>query len=177
LFDTFVGPLSEELGLPPTRKSGQSHSVKNTQNYDHRIEAINYAMVNDDGTRLDNFDAADVILVGVSRSGKTPTCLYLAMHFGLKAANYPLTEEDFEVGGVPKALLPYRTKLFGLTIDATRLQRIRQERRPNSPYATMRRCQEELRWAQAMFRKLGVPVLDTTSHSIEEISSHIVKKL
>ncbi len=177
LFDTFIGPLSEELGVPPTRKSGQSHAVKNTENYDHRIEAINYAMVNDDGMRLDNFDVADVILVGVSRSGKTPTCLYLAMHFGLKAANYPLTEEDFDAGGIPKPLSEYRTKLFGLTIDAARLHRIRQERRPNSPYATLRRCQEELRWAQSMFKKLGVPVLDTTSYSIEEISSHIVKNL
>jgi regulator of PEP synthase PpsR (kinase-PPPase family) len=177
LFDTFVGPLSEELGVPPTRKSGQSHSLKNPNHYDIRIEAINFAMANDDGMRVDNFGRADVILVGVSRSGKTPTCLYLAMHFGLKAANYPLTEEDFEKGRPPDALVPHRSKLFGLTIDPVRLQRIRQERRPNSSYASLQRCQDELRQAHAMFDQLGINVLNTTSHSIEEISSHIVKTL
>ena len=177
LFDTFVGPLSEELGIPPTRKSGQSHSLKNPNHYDVRIEAINFTMANDDGMRPNNFDRADVILVGVSRSGKTPTCLYLAMHFGLKAANYPLTEEDFEKGGVPEVLIPFRNKLFGLTIDPARLQRIRHERRPNSGYASLERCQDEVRQAQAIFRRLGIDTLDTTSHSIEEISSHIVKTL
>ncbi len=177
LFDTFVGPLSEELGVPPTRKSGQSHSLRDANHYDNRINSINFAMANDDGMRLDNFDDADVILVGVSRSGKTPTCLYLAMHFGLKPANYPLTEEDFEQGGVPAALVPHQHKLFGLTIDAGRLQRIRQERRPNSSYSSLQRCQSELRMADEMFRKLNIRVLDTTSHSIEEIASLIVKGL
>ncbi len=177
LFDTFVGPLSEELGVPPTRKSGQSHGLRNPNNYDGRIESINFAMANDDGMRPDNFGAAQVILVGVSRSGKTPTSLYLAMHFGLKTANYPLTEEDFERGGVPPALVPHKTKIFGLTIDPARLQRIRQERRPNSAYAALKRCQDEVRQAHSIFNRLGVPVLDTTSHSIEEIASHIVKQL
>ncbi len=177
LFDTFVGPLSEELGVPPTRKSGQSHALKNSNLYDGRIEAINFAMANDDGMRPDNFGRAQVILVGVSRSGKTPTSLYLAMHFGLKTANYPLTEEDFERGGVPAALAPHKGKIFGLTIEPTRLQRIRQERRPNSGYAALKRCQEEVRMAHSIFNLLGAPVLDTTSHSIEEIASHIVKQL
>jgi regulator of PEP synthase PpsR (kinase-PPPase family) len=177
LFDTFVGPLSEELGVPPTRKSGQSHALRDPGHYDHRIEAINFTMANDDGIRVDGFAQADVILVGVSRSGKTPTCLYLAMHFGLKAANYPLTEEDFARSELPPALLPHRRKLFGLTIDAVRLQRIRQERRPNSRYASPQCCADELRRADRLFRQLGIPVLDTTSHSIEEISSHIVKNL
>ncbi len=177
LFDTFVGPLSDELGLPPTRKSGQSHSLSNPRNYDSRIESINFAMSNDDGMRPENFDQAEVLLAGVSRSGKTPTCLYLAMHFGVKAANYPLTEEDFEKGGVPEVLQRHRGKLFGLTIDPQRLQKIRQERRPNSPYASLIRCQDEVRMAQAMFNKLGVLVLDTTTQSIEEISSRIIKRL
>lgn len=177
LFDTFVGPLSEELGIPPTRKPGQSHALKNTGIYDSRMDCINFAMANDDGMRLDNFNRADVILTGVSRSGKTPTCLYLAMHFGLNAANYPLTEEDFEQDGVPQALLPFKHKLFALTIDPHRLLRIRQERRPDSRYASLRRCQDEVRMAKVIFAKLGVSVVDTTSHSIEEISSHIVKQL
>ncbi len=177
LFDTFVGPLSEELGLPPTRKTGQSHALKNSDHYDNRIDTINFAMANDDGMRPDNFENAQVILTGVSRSGKTPTCLYLAMHFGIKAANYPLTEEDFEYGGAPQCLLPHKHKLYGLSIDPVRLQRIRQERRPNSAYASMKRCQDEVRMAHSMFSFLGIPVLDTTTHSIEEISSHIVKHL
>jgi regulator of PEP synthase PpsR (kinase-PPPase family) len=177
LFDTFVGPLSNELGIPPTRKLGRGHALTDPNHYDSRINSIHFAMANDDGMRPDNFDQADVILTGVSRSGKTPTCLYLAMHFSLQAANYPLTEEDFEQGGVPQALLPIRHKLFGLTIDPERLHRIRQERRSNSAYASLQRCRNEVRMAQAIFNKLGISVLDTTSYSIEEISSRIVKRL
>ncbi len=177
LFDTFIGPLSKELGIPPTRKLGQSHALTDPNHYDSRINSIHFAMTNDDGMRPDNLDQADVILAGVSRSGKTPTCLYLAMHFGLQAANYPLTEEDFEQGGVPQMLLPIKHKLFGLTIDPERLHRIRQERRPNSTYASVQCCRNEVRMAWAIFNKLGIRVLDTTSHSIEEISSRIIKKL
>jgi len=177
LFDTFVGPLSEELGVPPSRKAGQSHALKNPGYYDTRIDALNFTMANDDGIHPANFHQADVVLVGVSRSGKTPTCLYLALHFGLKAANYPLTEEDFEQGGIPNALLPHRVKLFGLTIEAERLYRIRQERRPNSPYASLDRCRDEVRRTHAIFAQLGINVLDTTTHSIEEIASQIVKNL
>lgn len=177
LFDTFVGPLSEELGLPPSRKSGQSHALKNPNSYDSRMDAIHFAMANDDGVRPENFAKADVILVGVSRCGKTPTCLYLAMHFGLKAANYPLTEEDFAHGEVPRVLSPCRGKLIGLTIDPSRLHRIRQDRRPNSPYAALSRCQDEVRKSQIIFQRMGIPILDTTSHSIEEIASYVVKSL
>lgn len=177
LFDTFVGPLSQELGIPPTRKLGRGHALTDPNRYDSRINSIHFAMTNDDGMRPDNFAQADVILTGVSRSGKTPTCLYLAMHFGLRAANYPLTEEDFERGGVPPVLLPVTHKLFGLTIDPQRLHRIRQERRPNSAYASVQRCRNEVRMARAIFNQLGIRVLDTTSHSIEEISSRIIKKI
>jgi [pyruvate, water dikinase]-phosphate phosphotransferase / [pyruvate, water dikinase] kinase len=177
LFDTFVGPLSEELGVPPTRKAGQSHALRSPGRYDTRIDAINFTMANDDGINPANFNQADVVLIGVSRSGKTPTCLYLAMHFGLKAANYPLTAEDFEQGNIPKVLLPHRTKLFGLTIEPERLHRIRQERRPNSPYASLACCKDELRRAHTIFSRLGIYVIDTTTQSIEEISSQIVKGL
>jgi [pyruvate, water dikinase]-phosphate phosphotransferase / [pyruvate, water dikinase] kinase len=177
LFDTFIGPLSEELGVPPTRKSGQSHALKSPGHYDIRINAINFTMANDDGINPDNFDQADVVLIGVSRSGKTPTCLYLAMHFGLKAANYPLTPEDFERDAIPKSLLPHRAKLFGLTIEPERLHRIRQERRPKSPYASLECCKDELRRAHTIFTRLNIHVIDTTTQSIEEISSQIVKGL
>jgi regulator of PEP synthase PpsR (kinase-PPPase family) len=175
LFELFVDPLSRELGTPPSRKSGRSHAITKPSSYTKRIEAINFAMANDDGVRPDNFERADVVLTGVSRSGKTPTCLYLAMHYGLRAANYPITEEDFERGDVPKELWAVKHKLFGLVIDARRLQLIREERRPNSPYASLERCQVDVRQAHSIFKRLGIPVLDTTSQSIEEISSHILK--
>ena len=141
------------------------------------MSIINFAMTNGDGARLDKYNQADVVLTGVSRSGKTPTCLYLAIHFGIKAANYPLTEEDFEQNKLPDALLKNRNKLIGLTIDPGRLNRIREERRPGSPYASLARCQSEVRQAQQFFRRLQIPVMDTTSHSIEEISSRIMKKI
>jgi regulator of PEP synthase PpsR (kinase-PPPase family) len=175
LFEVFVDPLSSELGIPPSRKSGRSHAITKPSSYTKRIEAINFAMANDDGVRPDNFVRADVVLTGVSRSGKTPTCLYLAMHYGLRAANYPLTEEDFERGDVPKEVWAVKDKLFGLMIDAERLQRIREERRRGSPYASPERCRADVRQAQGIFRRLDVPVLNTTSQSIEEISSHILR--
>ncbi len=175
LFDGFIDPLSQELGVAPSRKSGRSHAITKPSSYTKRIDAINFAMTNDDGVRPDSFIHADVLLLGVSRSGKTPTCLYLAMHYGLRSANYPLTEEDFERGDVAPQVWACRNKAFALTIDPQRLQRIREERRPGSAYASLDRCQEDTRRAGQMFKRLGVPVLNTTSQSIEEISSHILK--
>ena len=175
LFEIFVDPLSQELGIPPSRKPGRSHAITEPNTYIKRIDAINFAMSNDDGMRPDNFSRADVVLLGVSRSGKTPTCIYLAMHYGLLAANYPITEEDFEHGDLPKEIYAVKEKVYGLMIDAQRLHLIRQERRPNSAYASLARCQDDIRRAQVMFQRLGVRVLDTTSQSIEEIASHILK--
>ncbi len=177
LFDTFIGPLSMELGVSPSGKKGLSHGITNGDSYEDRMSIINFAMTNDDGARLDKYDQADVILTGVSRSGKTPTCLYLAMHFGVKAANYPLTEEDFENNRLPEALTRNKKKLIGLTIDPGRLNRIREERRPGSRYASIGRCHSEVKMAQDFFKRLNIKVMDTTSHSIEEISSRIMKSL
>ncbi|MBS1117244.1 MAG: hypothetical protein H6Q87_1628 [candidate division NC10 bacterium] len=177
LFEGFIEPLSEELGVPPSRRSGRSHAITKPSSYTKRIEAINFAMANDDGVRPDNFHRADVVLTGVSRSGKTPTCLYLAMHYGLRSANYPITEEDFERGDVPQTVWDCRHKLFALTIDAQRLQLIREERRPGSDYASLKRCQDDIRRANAIYRRLGIPVLNTTSQSIEEISTQILRSV
>lgn len=177
LFEGFVEPLSAELGVPPSRKAGRSHAITKPSYYTKRIEAINFAMANDDGIRPDNFHRADVVLIGVSRSGKTPTCLYLAMHYGLRSANYPMTEEDFERGDVPQLVWDCRHKLFALTIDPQRLQLIREERRPGSAYASLERCQDDIRMAATVYKRLQIPVLNTTSQSIEEISSHIIKGL
>ncbi|AGA90485.1 hypothetical protein Thimo_1708 [Thioflavicoccus mobilis 8321] len=175
LFEGFIEPLAEELGVAPSRMSGRSHAITRPSSYTKRIEAINFAMANDDGIRPDNFNRADVVLIGVSRSGKTPTCLYLAMHYGLCSANYPITEEDFVRGDVPQEVWDSRHKLFALTIDPLRLQLIREERRPGSEYASMTRCEQDIKKAQAIYRRLNVPILNTTTQSIEEISSHIVK--
>ncbi len=177
LFDTFIDPLSAELGVQPSGKKGLSHGISNGDMYEHRMSIINFAMANDDGARLDKFNQAEVILIGVSRSGKTPTCLYLAMHFGMRAANYPLTEEDFERGALPQALVDNRDKLVALTIDPQRLRRIREERRPASSYASLARCRSEVQQAERMFARMGVPVLDTTTQSIEEISTRIYKRI
>jgi regulator of PEP synthase PpsR (kinase-PPPase family) len=177
LFEGFVEPLSVELGVPPSRKAGRSHAITKPSYYTKRIEAINFAMSNDDGVRPDNFHRADVVLIGVSRSGKTPTCLYLAMHYGLRSANYPVTEEDFERGDVPQLVWDCRHKLFALTIDPQRLQLIREERRPGSRYASIERCQDDIRMAAQIYKRLQIPTLNTTSQSIEEISSHIIKAL
>jgi len=177
LFEGFIDPLSTELGVPPSRRSGRSHAITKPSSYTKRIEAINFAMANDDGIRPDNFHRADVVLTGVSRVGKTPTCLYLAMHYGLHSANYPITQEDFERGDVPQLVWDCRHKLFALTIDPQRLQLIREERRSGSEYASLQRCQEEVRGATAIFKRLGIPVLNTTSQSIEEIASQILRSL
>jgi regulator of PEP synthase PpsR (kinase-PPPase family) len=177
LFERFVEPLSAELGVPPSRESGRSHAITKPSSYTKRIDAINFAMVNDDGVRPDNFRYADIVLVGVSRSGKTPTCLYLAMHYGLRSANYPITEEDFERGELPQEIWSAKDKIFGLTIDPQRLQVIREERRPGSDYASAARCQKDIRDALSMFKRLNVPVLNTTNQSIEEISSQILRAM
>jgi regulator of PEP synthase PpsR (kinase-PPPase family) len=177
LFDRFMPDLIEVTGLQPNRQSGMSHGLVNLESYEARIETINYALNNDDGMRLNKFDLADIILVGVSRSGKTPTCLYLALHFGMRAANYPITEEDFEKGDLPDELLAHAHKVFALTIDPERLAAIRELRRPNSDYASMRRCYKEVQMAQDMFHRHGMTVLDSTTHSIEELASLIKKSL
>lgn len=139
-----------------------------------RIEATNFALVNDDGGISRDYDAADVILLGVSRSGKTPTCLYLAMQYGVYAANYPLTDDELESGTLPDFLLRQKKKLFGLTIAPERLREVRRERRPMGRYSTAQQVRFELREADKMFRRYGIPYVDTTLFSIEEISSRIL---
>jgi regulator of PEP synthase PpsR (kinase-PPPase family) len=115
--------------------------------------------------------------VGVSRSGKTPTSLYLAMQCGLKAANYPLIPEDFERRQLPPALVPFRSKIFGLTISPDRLAEIRSERRPNSKYASIENCRAEVAEAEAMMRRAGIRWLSTTTKSIEEIATTILQEI
>ena len=177
MFQTFVEPLEAELGRKSTHSVGRSHGAANAQEYKDRIEAINFSLLHDDGQSHKNLDEADVILVGVSRSGKTPTSLYLAMQYGVKAANYPLIPEDFERDTLPSGLVPFKHKLFGLTIAPERLSEIRHERRPNSRYADIENCRDEIASAEKMMRRYGVRWLSSTTKSIEEIAAQILTEL
>jgi regulator of PEP synthase PpsR (kinase-PPPase family) len=177
LFSTFVAPLEAELGMLSTGKIGRSHTVSDTGQYQRRIEAINFSLAHDDGQSNKGLEHADVILVGVSRCGKTPTSLYLAMQHGIKAANYPLIPEDFDRGRMPEVLYRYRAKLFGLSIAPERLSEVRFERRPNSRYAALENCRAEVASAETMMRREGVRWLSTTTKSIEEIATTILQEL
>lgn len=177
LFLTFVEPLENEFGLKSTHRIGRSHTIANNEQYKNRIEAINYTLAHDDGQTAKDLNSADVILVGVSRSGKTPTSLYLAMQYGIKAANYPLIPEDFERGELPTALPPFKSKIFGLSISPERLSEIRNERRPGSKYASLENCRQEVKAAEFMMRREGIAWLSSTSKSIEEISTTILQQL
>ena len=173
-FGDFLPRLEEALATQH-HQPGQSHRTVNQSVYEARIEAIDYAMEHDDGGRLQNYDQADIILVGVSRSGKTPSCLYLALQFGIKAANYPITEEDMEYEQLPQPLRPFREKLFGLTTDLQRLVNIRQERRPNSRYASTQQCRHELRAVEEMYQRHRINYINTARMSVEEIAARIIR--
>ncbi|WP_183634894.1 pyruvate, water dikinase regulatory protein [Niveibacterium umoris] len=177
LFLTFIEPLEMELGMKSAHTIGRFHGIADGSSYTRRIDAINFTLSHDDGVSHENLDEADVILVGVSRSGKTPTSLYLAMQFGVRAANYPLIPEDFERNRIPQELTKHRTKLFGLTITPERLSQIRQERRPNSVYASLENCKFEIEAASRLMRREQIPFIDSTARSIEEISAKIMQDI
>ena len=176
LFTTFLDTLENALGMPRQATVGRAHGMMNHGRYEERIDATNYALTHDDGVSL-TYQGADVILIGVSRSGKTPTCLYMALHFGVKAANYPLTQNDLEQQVLPGFLRPLKSKIAGLTIDADRLAQIRENRRPGSNYASIKQCHWEVEAAESLLRATGVPVFHTTDSSIEEIASRVLHKL
>jgi len=175
-FDAFLGPLEAELQMKSSHAAGRAHGMADLAAYTARINATNFAIANDDGVQTREYSRADVVLVGVSRSGKTPTCLYMALQYGIYAANYPLTEDDLESVRLPAPLVPYQAKLHGLTIRPDRLQQIRHERRPDSRYASAQQVAFEVRAAEALFERFGIPYLDTTDCSIEELGSRIMNK-
>lgn len=174
LFSTFIGPMEEELNEKSSYTVGRTHGVVNNKLYLHRLEAIDFALSHDDGIKTRGYDKADIILIGVSRCGKTPSCLYMALQYGILAANYPFTEEEIIGFKLPEVLKPYKNKLFGLTIDAQRLQQIRAERRPNSKYASPEQCRLEVKEVEAMYQKENIPYINSTKYSIEEISTKIL---
>ncbi|MBC7501799.1 MAG: kinase/pyrophosphorylase [Herminiimonas sp.] len=177
LIHTFVEPLELELGVKSTHTIGRSHNIADSEEYKNRIEAINYSLAHDDGQSNKNLSNADVILVGVSRSGKTPTSLYLAMQYGIKAANYPLIPEDFEREKLPSGLVPYKSKIFGLSIAADRLCEVRNERRPGSKYAALENCRYEINEAEKMMRREGIRWMSSTVKSIEEIAATVLQEI
>ena len=177
LMGAFLTPLEEVLGRQASPSIGYTHGQREETKYHERISAVNYALRNDDGVSTKYYDQADAILVGVSRCGKTPTCLYLAMQYSMYAANYPLVAEDLETMTIPEVLHTYKDKLFALTIDPKRLQIIRQERRPNSNYASLSQCQQEVKLAETIYRELDIPVCDVTSLSVEEIATRVLRHL
>jgi regulator of PEP synthase PpsR (kinase-PPPase family) len=177
MFSIFVNPLEKELGIKSNHRVGRFSDASKSQEYRDRIEAINFSLAHDDGQLNRDLELSDVILVGVSRSGKTPTSLYLAMQHGLKASNYPLIPEDFERRQLPPALMPHKKKIFGLTIQPERLSEIRNERRPDSKYASLANCRHEVAEAEAMMRRAGIRWLSTTHKSIEEIATTILQEI
>ncbi|MBV1880466.1 MAG: kinase/pyrophosphorylase [Pseudomonadales bacterium] len=174
IFGAFIKPLEDELEIRSSHSVGKTHSIINSESYKIRIEAVHFALDNDDGARTRHYDQADIIIIGVSRSGKTPSCLYLAMQFGIRAANYPLTEDDLDDLHIPKTLKIHRNKLFGLSIDTDRLVAIRNERKPNSKYSSFRQVDMEVRGAEALYAKERIPSINTTHYSVEEISTRIL---
>jgi regulator of PEP synthase PpsR (kinase-PPPase family) len=175
-FDAFLGPLEAELKAKSSRTQGRAHGMQDIGAYTLRINATNFALANDDGAITRDYDRADLILVGVSRSGKTPTCLYMALQYGIFAANFPFADEEFETGRLPQSLVNHARKLYGLTIAPERLQQIRNERRPNSRYSSPSQVEYELRAAEGIFRRYDIPFIDATECSIEEIASRILDK-
>ncbi|MEP7329426.1 MAG: pyruvate, water dikinase regulatory protein [Betaproteobacteria bacterium] len=174
LFQVFIQPLEAELGTKSSHAAGKSHGIADSHEYFARMEAINFTQTHDDGVSTRDLGKAQVILVGVSRCGKTPTSLYLALQFGIRAANFPLTPDDFTDRKLPASVLPWRNKLFGLTIQPERLRQIREERRPGSAYASLDNCRYEVREAEAMMVRERIPMLNTTTKSIEEIATTIL---
>jgi [pyruvate, water dikinase]-phosphate phosphotransferase / [pyruvate, water dikinase] kinase len=175
-FQIFIAPLEQEFGVKSSHAAGRSHGLRNSEEYFSRIEAVNYTLAHDDGQSTKELGRAQVILIGVSRCGKTPTSLYLGLQCGIRCANFPLTPDDFERGTLPDSILPYRDKLFGMTIAVDRLHTIREERRPDSKYASLAQCRMEVAAAERMMEDNGIPMLNTSTKSIEELATTILLK-
>jgi len=176
VFEHFIAPLEETFNEHSNLRVGKKHSLEDKKAYDSRIKAVNFALNTDDGLSHKQYSKADIILIGVSRSGKTPTALYMAMQFGIFAANYPITEEDLENHELPTWALQFKNKLFGLEIDATRLHEIRTDRRAQSRYASIEQCEFEVKQIKKFYLKEDIPTIDTTTRSIEEIATKIIAK-
>jgi [pyruvate, water dikinase]-phosphate phosphotransferase / [pyruvate, water dikinase] kinase len=176
LFEPFLNRLEAVFESPPQAQVGAYHSIRDLASYQARIDAVEFALATDDGANVRRYGQAEAVMVGVSRVGKSPTCLYLALQYGVRAANYPLAEDDFESDALPAALAPHHARLFGLTIAARRLHELRQQRRPGSRYADLRRCEYEVRQAERLFRRHTIPFQDASSLSVEELAALVLQR-
>ncbi|MDH3325920.1 MAG: kinase/pyrophosphorylase [Gammaproteobacteria bacterium] len=174
IYNMFIEPMEKSLKIESSHQAGLSHAMGTFDNYKHRIDALNFTLENDDGENSNNYQMADVIIIGVSRTGKTPTSLYLALNYEIRTANYPLITEDLSSEKLPAILTKFQDKLFGLTINPVRLHHIRQERRANSKYSELSQCQYEIRTAEVLYKKYNIPFMDTSTMSIEEIATSIL---
>lgn len=173
-FESFLPQIESELKMHASDVAGRAHAVASNEKYNLRIDAVNYALAFDDGLKLNGYDKADIILIGVSRCGKTPSCLYMALQFGVFAANYPLTDDSLKNCMLPDILRPYKHKIFGLTIDPERLSNIREERRPNTQYSSIAQCRREVNDVEMMYKYEKIPYINSTTFSIEEITTKIM---
>lgn len=177
VFDRFIEPIEKEMGCKAKLGMGHVHGIGDDDYYSERIDAVNYSLKTDDGIGAKVYQQADVILVGASRTGKTPTSLYLAMHYGLKAANYPIVDEELDSHSLPGSLADFKDKVFGLLVTPERLHNIRTKRRAGSPYASLSQCQYEVRQTESLFQQQNIPYFDVSSMSVEEVASNIMNRL
>ncbi|MCK4864193.1 MAG: kinase/pyrophosphorylase [Gammaproteobacteria bacterium] len=177
IFDTFIASIEEEIGCDAKLGMGRAHGIIDDDYYTERMDAVNYSLKTDDGVAANKYSQADVILTGASRTGKTPTSLYLAMHYGLKAANYPIVDDEIDSHSLPASLRNYKDKVFGMLVTPERLQSIRTKRRPDSQYASLSQCQYEIRQTETLFQQENIPYFDVSSMSIEEVSSNIMNMM
>lgn len=176
-FSIFLQPLSNILKQPYTHLTGRSHGVFDQKNYKARLNAISLSLTCDDGMGLNHYNEVDIILIGPSRAGKTPTCLYLALQFGLKAANYPLIDGDLTKISTPEFIVEQHQKIFGLLIDPSRLRLVRQERAKNSKYSSETQCIWEINKIEKFYKVNNIPYMNVTNLSIEEIATKALEIL
>lgn len=174
LFGSHLSTVEHVLHVNAVHRVEALHGVGDVGRYEARMRAVEYAMEHDDGQSMRNLEQAQLILIAPSRCGKTPTSIYLALQHGVRVANYPLVDEDFQSSELPRPVRPYAAKCFGLLSTAARLAQVRGERRPGSRYATLAQCSYELRRAEAMYRAHGIPVVNSSAMSVEEIAAVIM---
>jgi regulator of PEP synthase PpsR (kinase-PPPase family) len=176
-FDLHMRPVEQILQTRAARMPARLHGVGDIQRYNSRMQAIEYTIEHDDGQSVRSLEKAEVILVAPSRCGKTPTSMYLALQHGLFVANYPIVEEDLDITELPKPVRHLRERCFGLITSPQRLAAVRQQRRPDSRYSSLEQCTIELRRTAAMFERHRLPVIDSSTKSVEEISTLILQRL
>ncbi|WP_028582415.1 pyruvate, water dikinase regulatory protein [Desulfogranum japonicum] len=176
-FDIFLETLEKvetSLGVCALREPGYSRHFTMSK-MTKRVDAIHYSLEHDDGTKPKDYDIADLILVGVSRTGKTPVSIYLATHMELKAANFPLTADHLGKHELPKEIVKNKSRAIGLTASPRYLHEIREKRYHGSTYASLDTCTRELQQARQLYRRYDLKTLNVEGRSIEELAVQAVQ--